>query len=69
VQSNRRTGLTVDNVYQAIQTVQPFGVDVENGVSDRLPDKRRVKNMLKCRLFVEKVKEADWKIRKTVSYR
>ncbi len=62
-------GLTVDNVYQAIQTVQPFGVDVENGVSDRLPDERRVKNMLKCRLFVEKVKEADWKIRKTVSSR
>ncbi|MEN8217071.1 MAG: hypothetical protein ABFS56_12030 [Pseudomonadota bacterium] len=42
---------------------------VENGVSNRLPDKRRVKNMLKCRLFIEKVKEADWKIRKTVSSR
>ncbi|MEN8219127.1 MAG: hypothetical protein ABFS56_22730 [Pseudomonadota bacterium] len=49
--------------------MQTFEVDVENGVSDRLPDKRRVKNMLKCRLFIEKVKEADWKIRKTVSDR
>jgi phosphoribosylanthranilate isomerase len=55
-------GLTADNVCQAIKIVQPFGVDVENGVSDRLSDGRRVKNMLKCRLFVEKVKEADWKI-------
>ncbi|MCW5212202.1 phosphoribosylanthranilate isomerase [Desulfobulbus sp. TB] len=62
-------GLTADNVDQAIQAVQPFGVDVENGVSDRLSDGRRVKNMLKCRLFIEKVKEADWKIRKTVSDR
>ena len=53
-------GLTADNVRQAIDQVRPFGVDVENGVSDRMPDGRRVKNLLKCRLFVEKVKEADW---------
>lgn len=59
-------GLTADNVYQAIKTVQPFGVDVENGVSDRLADGRRVKNMFKCRLFIEKVKEADRKTQKTV---
>lgn len=52
-------GLTADNVRQAIDQVRPFGVDVENGVSDRLPDGRRVKNMMKCRLFVEKVREAD----------
>ncbi|MEZ4732219.1 MAG: phosphoribosylanthranilate isomerase [Caldilineaceae bacterium] len=55
-------GLTADNVSQAIEKVRPFGVDVENGVSDRLPDGRRIKNMLKCRLFIEKVKEADWKL-------
>lgn len=55
-------GLTADNVRQAIEQVRPFGVDVENGVSDRLPDGRRVKNLLKCRLFVEKVKEADWRL-------
>jgi len=53
-------GLTSANVRQAIEKVRPFGVDVENGVSDRLPDGLRVKNMLKCRLFIEKVKEADW---------
>jgi phosphoribosylanthranilate isomerase len=58
-------GLTADNVQAAIQKVKPFGVDVENGVSDRLPDGRRVKNMLKCRLFIEQVKEADWNRRET----
>jgi phosphoribosylanthranilate isomerase len=55
-------GLTADNVFQAIEEVRPFGVDVENGVGTRLPDGRRLKNMLKCRLFVEKVKEADWRL-------
>lgn len=55
-------GLTADNIQQAIETVRPFGVDVENGVSTKLPDGRRVKNMLKCRLFIEKTKEADWKL-------
>lgn len=54
-------GLTADNVQQAIETVKPFGVDVENGVSDRMPDGVRLKNMMKCRLFVEKVKQADWR--------
>ena len=53
-------GLTADNVRHAIDQVRPFGVDVENGVSDRMPDGRRVKNLLKCRLFVEKAREADW---------
>ncbi len=52
-------GLTADNVHQAIAKVRPFGVDVENGVSDRLPNGVRLKNMMKCRLFVEKVKQAD----------
>lgn len=58
-------GLTPYNVHQAIQQVKPFGVDVENGVSDLLPDGRRIKNMLKCRSFIEKVKEADWKMAST----
>lgn len=55
-------GLTADNVRRAIDQVRPFGVDVENGVSDRMPDGLRVKNLMKCRLFVEKVKEADWRL-------
>jgi len=57
-------GLTADNVQQAIAKVKPFGVDVENGVSDRMPDGKRLKNMQKCRLFVEKVKTADWRLNK-----
>ena len=57
-------GLTADNVGQAIEKVQPFGVDVENGVSTLMPDGRRLKNMLKCRLFVEKVKEADFRLKR-----
>jgi phosphoribosylanthranilate isomerase len=57
-------GLTADNVANAIETVKPFGVDVENGVGTRMPDGRRLKNMLKCRLFVEKVKEADFRLRR-----
>nr|VFK64347.1 MAG: phosphoribosylanthranilate isomerase [Candidatus Kentron sp. UNK]VFK73464.1 MAG: phosphoribosylanthranilate isomerase [Candidatus Kentron sp. UNK] len=60
-------GLTADNVASAIEKVKPFGVDVENGVSTRVPDGRRLKNMLKCRLFVEKVKEADWRLERSVS--
>lgn len=55
-------GLTADNIHHAIKKVRPYGVDVENGVSTRLPDGRRIKNMLKCRLFIEKVKEADQKL-------
>nr|VFJ66574.1 MAG: phosphoribosylanthranilate isomerase [Candidatus Kentron sp. FW] len=59
-------GLTADNVAEAIDIVRPFGVDVENGVSTRMPDGLRLKNMLKCRLFVEKVKEADWRLGRVV---
>lgn len=55
-------GLTADNVGRAIEQVKPFGVDVENGVGTRMPDGLRLKNMLKCRLFVEKVKEADFRL-------
>ncbi len=57
-------GLTADNVEEAINEVRPFGVDVENGVSNKLFDGIRVKNMAKCRLFIEKVQEADWKLNK-----
>jgi phosphoribosylanthranilate isomerase len=57
-------GLTAENIYQAIAKVRPFGVDVENGVSTKLPDGRRVKNMLKCRSFIEKVNEADQQMAK-----
>ena len=55
-------GLTPSNVCDAIAQVRPFGVDVESGVSDYLPDGRRLKNMLKCRLFIDKVREADWQL-------
>jgi len=59
-------GLTAENVSQAIRIVKPFGVDVENGVSSRLGDQRRVKNMMKCRLFIERVREVDWKIKQNI---
>lgn len=52
-------GLTADNVEEAIRTVRPFGVDVENGVSDRLPGGPLVKNMRKCTRFIEAVRQAD----------
>jgi phosphoribosylanthranilate isomerase len=52
-------GLTAENVAEAIQVVRPYGVDVENGVSDRIPDGPLVKNMAKCREFVAAVRSAD----------
>ncbi len=52
-------GLTADNVAEAIQVVHPYGVDVENGVSDRIPNGPLVKNMAKCREFVAAVRSAD----------
>ncbi|UCG88762.1 MAG: phosphoribosylanthranilate isomerase [Gemmatimonadota bacterium] len=52
-------GLTPGNVGEAVRTVEPFGVDVENGVSDRIPDGPLVKNMDKCRRFIAAVREAD----------
>ena len=52
-------GLTAENVAEAIRIVRPFGVDVENGVSTRIPGGPLVKNMAKCRRFVEAVRTAD----------
>lgn len=52
-------GLTADNVTEAIRTVQPFGVDVETGVSARMPGGPLVKNMEKCRRFVHAVVRVD----------
>lgn len=58
-------GLTADNVGEAIRVVRPFGVDVENGVSDRIPDGPLVKNMAKCREFVAAVRRADRELGRT----
>ena len=52
-------GLTTDNVAAAIRTVKPFGVDVESGVSLRVPELGLVKSMEKCRAFVAAVRTAD----------
>lgn len=52
-------GLTADNVGEAIARVHPFGVDVESGVSDRLPNGSLMKNADKCRRFVQAVRNAD----------
>lgn len=52
-------GLTAQNVGEAIRQVRPFGVDVENGVSDRIPGGPLVKNLGKCRTFVQAVRTAD----------
>lgn len=52
-------GLTADNVGEAIARVRPFGVDVESGVSDRLPSGALGKNPDKCCGFVTAVRTAD----------
>jgi phosphoribosylanthranilate isomerase len=58
-------GLTADNVGEAIRVVRPFGVDVENGVSDRIPDGPLVKNMAKCSAFAAAVRRADRELGRT----
>jgi phosphoribosylanthranilate isomerase len=58
-------GLTADNVGAAIQRIRPFGVDVENGVSDRIPGGPLVKNMAKCARFIEAVRRADADLQRT----
>ncbi len=52
-------GLTADNVAEALHAVRPFGVDVETGVSDWIPNGPLVKNMAKCRAFIRAVADAD----------
>ncbi len=52
-------GLNADNVGDAIRTVRPFGVDVESGVSERIPGGPLVKNMEKCRRFVAAVRDVE----------
>jgi phosphoribosylanthranilate isomerase len=52
-------GLTAENVGARIRAVRPFGVDVETGVSDKAADGRMMKNLGKCREFVESVLRTD----------
>ena len=52
-------GLTPENVGDAIRWVKPFGVDVETGVSDRIANGPLIKDLDKCRRFLEAVRKAD----------
>jgi phosphoribosylanthranilate isomerase len=52
-------GLTASNVEAAIRAVHPFGVDVETGVSDKIEGGPLVKNLKKCREFVDAVMLTD----------
>ncbi len=47
-------GLTPQNVTEAIQTIQPWGVDVSSGV-----ETGRVKDMDKVKKFIKAVRKAD----------
>jgi phosphoribosylanthranilate isomerase len=51
-------GLTPENVAQAIQQVQPWGVDVASGV-ESAPG---VKDQVKIELFVENAKRAGERV-------
>lgn len=52
-------GLNAVNVTERIRAIRPFGVDVESGISDRIPGGRMLKNLGKCREFVDAVVRAD----------
>jgi phosphoribosylanthranilate isomerase len=54
-------GLTPDNVGAALEHVKPFGVDVETGVSDRIPGGPLIKNLDKCMRFMNAVRTNDVK--------
>ncbi len=47
-------GLTPENVKEAIDQVQPWGIDVSSGV-----ETNRVKDVEKIRVFIEKVRDCD----------
>jgi phosphoribosylanthranilate isomerase len=52
-------GLTSANVGEAVRTVRPFGVDVENGVSERIPGGPLVKDMARVAAFLEAARAAS----------
>jgi phosphoribosylanthranilate isomerase len=52
-------GLDAANVAQRIRAIRPFGVDVESGISDRIPGGKMLKNLGKCREFIDAVVRAD----------
>lgn len=56
-------GLNALNVGQLVTDIKPYGVDVETGVSVRLENGPLVKNIDKCRAFIEAVRFADKSIR------
>lgn len=55
-------GLTPENVGDRIQAIRPFGVDVETGVSDRTGEGHVLKNLGKCRAFVDAVIRTDYEL-------
>lgn len=52
-------GLTPTNVGERIRRIRPFGVDVETGVSVTTREGHVLKDLGKCRAFVEAVVQAD----------
>ena len=52
-------GLTSTNVRERIRAIRPFGVDVESGVSVKLPNGWVLKNLRRCREFVDEVVRTD----------
>jgi phosphoribosylanthranilate isomerase len=52
-------GLNAGNVADVIRFVRPFGVDVETGVSVRLPGHGMLKTLRKCYDFVDAVAHVD----------
>ena len=52
-------GLNVGNIDAVLRHVRPFGVDVETGVSDVIRPGYMLKNLGKCRAFVDAVARTD----------
>jgi len=55
-------GLNAANVAARIRAIRPFGVDVESGISDRISGGRMLKNLSKCREFIDAVVRVDREI-------